>query len=95
MEVYIRQGTATLQVKHWSAGDLTDADSAKIYIKDQSGQFVVENQDMSKTATGTYQYYYTSDSSATYGIYKANTILTKGTHVARDKITFEIVEEYT
>lgn len=98
METYRRQETADLQCLYYSDADkttLVDADTAKIYVEDYTKQLVVDNQDMTKTATGTYSYYYKSASDARLGVYTANAVMTKGTDVQRPKVTFEIEREVT
>lgn len=96
MEKYRRQETVTLQCLFYSdeaKTTLADCDTATVSVMDETNQLVVTTQAMTKTATGTYQYYYTSGSTVRLGKYTADAVMTKGTDVQRPQITFEIVKE--
>ena len=97
MEKYRRQETVTIQVEHRlrASNALTDADTADAEIWGPHKQLVVDTQDMTKTATGTYQYYYTSAAGVEPGVYWCDCVLVTGTHYARPRIYFEIVKEVT
>jgi type 1 fimbria pilin len=91
-----RRRQETVQIKatlKTTAGALTDADTHTIHIEDPFEQVVVNGVAMTKTATGTYKYYYTSASTVRLGTYKAEATLTKDDIATRPVCWFEIVDE--
>jgi len=102
MDAYYQTQTVPIRAKFWQSGTLTDVDTAKISIWDESKQLAknsggtaIDEQTMSKTSTGTYDYNYTTATDAKTGTYEADAFLTKGTHVEVVRYYFEIKEEVT
>jgi len=93
MEKFRRQESVTLSATYRSAGVLTAPDTYTMEVKDESGQIVVNSQNMTEDSTGNYSYEYTSASTVPLGVYTAEAVLTTGTNVQRPYCKFEIVEE--
>ena len=69
---YNKGESLTFQLKCYSDSaktTLIDADTVKITVTDPAATSVINDQSASKTATGTYQYAKTLDTTATLGLY--------------------------
>ncbi len=59
---------------------LVDATGVIVSVVDPAGTAVVNEQAMAKTATGTYEYYYTPSTAAIQGDYRIQTQITDGSY---------------
>lgn len=65
---FIRRATVRVIVYVYDDDEaLVDATSVDLTVKDPDGTIVVNEQAMSKTATGTYEYFYTTTTSSIEG----------------------------
>jgi len=68
---FIRRGTVRIIVYVYNDSDaLEDATSVNVTIKNPKGTMVTDEQAASKTATGTYEYYYTTTATVLEGDYQ-------------------------
>ena len=91
MKEYVRGATVLVKMEVRSGGVLGDPTSALCRVVDPVGNTVVNNVPMSKTATGKYEYAYTSTSTAVLGEYTAIVIAVVGARKTFAKEDFMIV----
>lgn len=78
---FVRKGTVRIIVYVYNdAGVLTDSTSVNISIKDPGGTIVKDEQDMGKTSTGTYEYFYTTDEDVEEGDYQIEAWIVDGSY---------------
>lgn len=78
---FIRKGTVRIIVYVYDDDEaLVDATSVDVSVVDPDGTVVVDEQAMSKTATGTYEYYYETTISVDEGDYQIECDVTDGTY---------------
>lgn len=78
---FIRKGTVRIIVYVYDDDEaLVDATSVDISIIDPDGTIVVDETAMTKTATGTYEYYYTTTTSVDEGNYQIECDITDGSY---------------
>lgn len=78
---FVRKGTVRCIVYVYDDDeDLVDATSVDVSIIDPDGTAVVDETAMSKTATGTYEYYYTTTTSVVEGDYQVEADITDGSY---------------
>ncbi len=69
---------------------LVDATAVIVSVVDPDGTVVVDKQAMNKTATGTYEYYYTPSTSADEGDYRIQAQITDGSYETMDHGHFNL-----
>ena len=70
---------------------LADATSVSISIKDPDGTMVADDQAMSKTATGVYEYFYTTTTSVVVGKYQVEVVALDGSYKTMESSSFEMI----
>ena len=96
MELYYQGETAVIGIECSRKGVLSTPSSATMTIKDNTGQTVVDAQNMSNTDSETGKYHYDYDISATAetGIYKYEAIFTDASsHVTKERGEFQVDEK--
>ena len=96
MELYYQGETAVIRIECSSKGVLSTPSSATMTVKDNTGQTVVDAQNMSNTDSETGKYHYNYDISATAetGIYKYEAIFTDASsHVTKERGEFQVDEK--
>lgn len=89
---FIRKGTVRIIVYVYDDDEaLVDATSIDISIVDPDGDVVVDEQAMTKTATGTYEYYYTTDEDNVEGDYQIEVDITDGSYHTYEHGHFNMV----
>lgn len=88
---FIRKGTVRLIYYHYDDdGDLIDATSVAISVVDADGTVVVDEVAMNKTATGVYEYYYTTTTGVVEGDYQVEVAATDGSYVSYAQGSFRM-----
>jgi len=78
---FIRKATVRIIVYVYDDDEaLVDATSVDISIKDAGGDIVVDEVAMTKTETGTYEYYYVTTASVDEGDYQIECDITDGSY---------------
>ncbi len=78
---FVRKGTVRVICYVYDDDeDLVDATSVAISIKDSSGTVVKDAQAMTKTATGVYEYYYTTTTAVEKGNYQVECDILDGSY---------------
>ena len=78
---FVRKGTVRVLVYVYDDDEaLVDATSVDVSIKDPDGTIVVDEAAMTKTATGVYEYFYTTTISVIQGNYQIEADITDGTY---------------
>ncbi len=78
---FIRTGTVRIICYVYDDDEaLVDATSVSITIKDPKGTLVADDQAMTKTSTGTYEYFYTSATTASLGNHQIECDILDGTY---------------
>ena len=78
---FVRKGTVRIIVYVYDDDEaLVDATAVIVSVVNPAGTAVVDEQAMAKTATGTYEYYYTTTTAVIEGDYRIQAQITDGSY---------------